>query len=643
MKRGINYDVIVIGAGHAGCEAALATARMGLGTVIFSMNLDTIGQMSCNPAVGGLAKSHLVKEIDVLGGEMAKVTDRAGIQFKILNRSKGPAVWATRVQADRALYRKYMRESLEEQENLEIKGERIEEILAEGDRVCGVRTSERVYTAKAVIVATGTFLNGMIHIGMESFPAGRAGEPPSTGLSESLRYMGLEIGRLKTGTPPRLDAGSIDFSGMEVQEGDVPPPAMSLFTKEIKNPQLPCYITYTNERTHKIIHDNLRYSPLYSGKIIGIGPRYCPSIEDKIIKFSGKKRHQIFLEPEGIDTDEYYANGISTSLPHDIQVKLARSIPGLEEVVIKKPGYAIEYDFVYPTQLKPTLETKSTQGLFLAGQINGTSGYEEAAAQGLMAGINAALKIKGGKPLILGRHEAYIGVLIDDLVTKGTEEPYRMFTSRAEYRLLLRQDNADIRLMEAGYRLGLINGKQYNMLLRKDSFVAAEIQRLQSTRIKPGRINPLLKRLGGAVIREDVTLYHLLKRPEIRYAHVTAFSPPERAVPREAGEQVEIRTKYEGYIRRQAEQAERFKKTEDKKIPEDFPYSNINGLSKEIVEKLEGVKPLNLGQAGRIPGVTPAAVSLLIVALERHRRTSDKSQVPGLPAGRQGRKTPITK
>jgi tRNA uridine 5-carboxymethylaminomethyl modification enzyme len=593
MKRGINYDVIVIGAGHAGCEAALATARMGLGTVIFSMNLDTIGQMSCNPAVGGLAKSHLVKEIDVLGGEMAKVTDRAGIQFKILNRSKGPAVWATRVQADRALYRKYMRESLEEQENLEIKGERIEEILAEGDRVCGVRTSERVYTAKAVIVATGTFLNGMIHIGMESFPAGRAGEPPSTGLSESLRYMGLEIGRLKTGTPPRLDAGSIDFSGMEVQEGDVPPPAMSLFTKEIKNPQLPCYITYTNERTHKIIHDNLRYSPLYSGKIIGIGPRYCPSIEDKIIKFSGKKRHQIFLEPEGIDTDEYYANGISTSLPHDIQVKLARSIPGLEEVVIKKPGYAIEYDFVYPTQLKPTLETKSTQGLFLAGQINGTSGYEEAAAQGLMAGINAALKIKGGKPLILGRHEAYIGVLIDDLVTKGTEEPYRMFTSRAEYRLLLRQDNADIRLMEAGYRLGLINGKQYNMLLRKDSFVA--------------------------------------------------FSPPERAVPREAGEQVEIRTKYEGYIRRQAEQAERFKKTEDKKIPEDFPYSNINGLSKEIVEKLEGVKPLNLGQAGRIPGVTPAAVSLLIVALERHRRTSDKSQVPGLPAGRQGRKTPITK
>jgi tRNA uridine 5-carboxymethylaminomethyl modification enzyme len=605
MKRGINYDVIVIGAGHAGCEAALATARMGLGTVIFSMNLDTIGQMSCNPAVGGLAKSHLVKEIDVLGGEMAKVTDRAGIQFKILNRSKGPAVWATRVQADRALYRKYMRESLEEQENLEIKGERIEEILAEGDRVCGVRTSERVYTAKAVIVATGTFLNGMIHIGMESFPAGRAGEPPSTGLSESLRYMGLEIGRLKTGTPPRLDAGSIDFSGMEVQEGDVPPPAMSLFTKEIKNPQLPCYITYTNERTHKIIHDNLRYSPLYSGKIIGIGPRYCPSIEDKIIKFSGKKRHQIFLEPEGIDTDEYYANGISTSLPHDIQVKLARSIPGLEEVVIKKPGYAIEYDFVYPTQLKPTLETKSTQGLFLAGQINGTSGYEEAAAQGLMAGINAALKIKGGKPLILGRHEAYIGVLIDDLVTKGTEEPYRMFTSRAEYRLLLRQDNADIRLMEAGYRLGLINGKQYNMLLRKDSFVAAEIQRLQSTRM--------------------------------------AFSPPERAVPREAGEQVEIRTKYEGYIRRQAEQAERFKKTEDKKIPEDFPYSNINGLSKEIVEKLEGVKPLNLGQAGRIPGVTPAAVSLLIVALERHRRTSDKSQVPGLPAGRQGRKTPITK
>jgi tRNA uridine 5-carboxymethylaminomethyl modification enzyme len=620
MAKNNDYDIIVIGAGHAGCEAAMASARMGLDTIIFTMNLENIGQMSCNPAIGGLAKSHLVKEIDALGGEMAKVTDLAGIQFKVLNRSKGPAVWATRVQADRALYRKYMRQALEAQEGLDIRAENIEEILVEKGRVRGVKTTERVYRSRAVIVATGTFLNGLIHIGSEHYSAGRAGEPPSIDLPNSLRALGFKIGRLKTGTPPRLAAKSIDFSVMNVQQGDEPPPSMSLFTKEIINPQLPCYITYTNNRTHKIISDNLKSSPLYSGRIIGIGPRYCPSIEDKVVRFKDKTRHQIFLEPEEIDSNEYYANGISTSLPQEVQVKLVRSITGLEEAEINKTGYAIEYDFVYPTQLKPSLETKSVNGLFLAGQINGTSGYEEAAAQGLMAGINAVLSIKKRVPFVPGRHEAYIGVLIDDLVTKGTEEPYRMFTSRAEYRLLLRQDNADIRLMERGYKLGLINEKQYKAFLEKKASVEAEIKRIKSTRIKPGAVNPILSNLGGTNIREDTTLHQLLKRPEVRYAHIAKVLPPEIALPGEVMDQVEIRTKYAGYIQRQADLSEKFKKIEEKKISGDFQYSGISGLSKEIVEKLEEIRPLNLGQASRIPGVTPAAISLLMVALEKHKR-----------------------
>ncbi len=620
MKSNTDYDIIVIGTGHAGCEAALAAAKMGFITAIFTMSLETIGQMSCNPAVGGLAKSHLVKEIDALGGEMAKVTDKAGIQFKILNKSKGPAVWATRVQADRALYRKYMRESIETLHGLDIKQERVEEILVEHDRVYGLKTSESVYKAKAVIIATGTFLNGLIHMGMKNFPAGRAGEPPSIHLSKCLNKIGFKIGRLKTGTPPRLDVKGIDFSVMHIQEGDTPPPAMSLFTKKIKNPQLPCYMTYTNQQTHKIIYDNLQYSPLYSGIITGVGPRYCPSVEDKVIKFKDKSRHQVFLEPEGIDNNEYYANGISTSLPKEVQIKIVQSIQGLECAVINKFGYAIEYDFVYPTQLKPTLETKLFHGLYLAGQINGTSGYEEAAAQGLMAGINAALRLKNKDPFILGRHEAYIGVLIDDLVTKGTKEPYRMFTSRAEYRLLLRQDNADLRLMEKGYNLGLIQKKQLNVLLRKKTAIETELKRIRSTRSKPEIINPVLKKLGGTPVQEDTTLYQLLKRPEVKYIDIAKVSPSSNGLSQDLINQVEIQTKYHGYVQRQEEQAEKFKKIEEKVLPENFIYKGINGLSKEIVEKLEEVRPLNLGQASRIPGVTPAAISLLMVAVGKHHR-----------------------
>ncbi len=612
-----DYEIIVTGAGHAGCEAALAAARMGFSTAIFTLNLDNIGQLSCNPAIGGLAKSHLVKEIDALGGEMAKVTDKAGIQFKVLNKSKGPAVWATRAQADRALYRKYMREALEKQKGLDIKQESIEEILIKDGRVSGIRSSACSYKAGAVIIATGTFLNGLIHIGLTNYPAGRVNEPPSLELPKSLAALGFKIGRLKTGTPPRIDAASIDFSVMEIHAGDDPPPAMSLFTKEITNPQLPCYMTYTNEETHRIINSSLKRSPLYSGVITGIGPRYCPSIEDKVVRFKDKVRHQLMLEPEGLDTNEYYANGISTSLPEESQVALVNSIKGLESAKINKPGYAIEYDFVPPTQLKPTLETKLINGLYLAGQINGTSGYEEAAAQGLMAGINAVLQIKNKDPFILGRQEAYIGVLVDDLVTRGTNEPYRMFTSRAEYRLLLRQDNADIRLIEKGHRLGLINKKQFAAFSNKISRVEKELKRIRTKRFKPDQINPLLRQLGTSPIKESAAIYQLLKRPEVKYHDLLRVENNRNSLSEDIISQVEIQTKYKGYIKRQAELAEKFRNIEAKKIPEGFTYKNINGLSTEIMEKLEEVRPLNLGQAGRIPGVTPAAIALLMVALRR--------------------------
>ncbi len=611
------YDVIVVGAGHAGCEAALAAARMGCQTIIFTINLDNIAQMSCNPAIGGIAKGHLVKEIDALGGEMAKNTDRAGIQFRLLNTRKGPAVQALRAQTDRQLYKMFMRQALEAQKNLEISQQVIENILTDDNKVIGVETNLGIrYLARTVIITTGTFLKGLIHIGLINYPAGRAGEFPSIGLSDNLKKLGFQMGRLKTGTPPRLDGNSIDLSKTIPQRGDEPPIPFSYSTENIVNPQVQCYLTYTNPETHKIIKDNLNRSPLYSGVITGIGPRYCPSIEDKVVRFADKERHQIFLEPEGLNTTEFYANGVSTSLPVDIQVRMLRTIRGLETVRIIRPGYAIEYDFVYPTQLRPTLETKLIDGLFLAGQINGTSGYEEAAAQGLIAGVNAALTVQGEKPFILTRSEAYIGVLIDDLVTKGTSEPYRMFTSRAEYRLLLRHDNADIRLMENGYRLGLIPPEQYKRLQEKKYRIEEEIQRLRKIRLYPNKeTNSTFEGLGIEKITSEITVDKILKRPGIDYIKISPLINGQGSPTQEVIREVETQIKYEGYILRQLQEVERFKKLEESRIPAGLDYDRIGGLSREIKDKLKDIRPVSLGQASRIPGVTPAALSILLVAL----------------------------
>lgn len=622
MSPDKKYDVIVIGAGHAGCEAALASARMGCSTLMLTMNLDSIALMSCNPAIGGLAKGHLVREIDALGGEMARIIDRTGIQFRTLNKSKGPAVHGTRAQADKQRYRLTMKETIEKQQHLDVKQGMVEKLLVESNRVVGVETNIGTqYQAAAVIVTTGTFLKGLIHIGISHYSAGRAGEFASIGLSDNLAELGFELGRLKTGTPARLSGRTIDFSKMKAQHGDDPAPFFS-FTENIHPlPQLPCYLTYTSHITHDIIRNNLDKSPLYAGIIKGIGPRYCPSIEDKVMRFSERERHQVFLEPEGLDTEEYYANGVSTSLPYEVQLKLYQSIAGLEEVEIMRPAYAIEYDFAFPTQIQHSLETKKITGLYFAGQINGTSGYEEAAAQGLMAGINSALKIQKRPPLILSRSDAYIGVLIDDLVTLGTNEPYRMFTSRAEYRLILREDNADMRLREKGYAIGLVSEETFKQFSEKKNRVEQEIARISKTWIKPNlESNKTLSTINSSELVGDISLEQLLKRPEVGYIDILQLNPPPYDMTMAEREQVEIQVKYEGYIQRQLQQVARFASIEQKEIPGDMDYDAVTGLGSEVKQKLKQVRPVSLGQATRISGVTPAAISLLMVALEKRKR-----------------------
>ena len=614
-----DYDVIVVGGGHAGIEASLAAARMGHPTLLITQNVDQIGYMSCNPAIGGLAKGHLVKEIDALGGEMARATDETGIQFRQLNTGKGPAVRSSRAQVDRQHYRLRMKKTIEDQENLFMKQATVEEILIKDNRIIGIKThlGEEILT-QTLILAPGTFLNGLVHIGLTHFPSGRVGDPPSVGLSESLKGLGFRVGRLKTGTTPRLDGHTIHFAELTPQQGDENPIPFSFSTPKIETEQIPCYLTYTNERTHEIIKSGLDRSPLYCGIIKGIGPRYCPSIEDKVVRFADKKRHQIFLEPDGRMTAEIYPNGISTSLPLDIQIRMLRSIEGLEEVEIIRPGYAIEYDFVDPTELNPSLETKRIQGLFHAGQINGTSGYEEAAAQGLIAGINACLSIRGEEPLILKRSEAYIGVLIDDLVTKGTTEPYRMSTSRAEYRLHLREDNADLRLRERGYAVGLVKEKEYRPFLQKKEAIDRILAKTSSFRISPTKENnERLQQLGSSDLKKDISLQELLKRPEIHFEHLSVFDPDLKSVPGDVWEQVQIQVKYDGYIKRQMEQIERFQKLEEVNFPKDFDFGSVIGLSTEVMEKLKRIRPYSLGQASRVSGITPAAISILMVNLKK--------------------------
>ena len=620
------FDVIVIGGGHAGTEAALAAARAGARTLLLTHNIETLGALSCNPSIGGIGKGHLVKEVDALGGAMAEATDEAGIQFRILNASKGPAVRATRAQADRQLYKKAIRGRLENHPNLTVFQQAADDLLVVGDRVAGAVTQLGIrFEAPAVVLTAGTFLNGLVHVGLENYRAGRFGDPPALSLAARLRELDLPVGRLKTGTPPRLDGRSIDFSVLEVQPGDDPVPVFSFLGDASRHPrQVPCWITHTNPRTHDIIRGGLDRSPMFTGVIEGVGPRYCPSIEDKIHRFAGKDSHQVFLEPEGLDTHEIYPQGVSTSLPFDVQLDLVRSMRGLERAHITRPGYAIEYDYFDPRNLRASLETKTIGGLFFAGQINGTTGYEEAAAQGLLAGLNAARSARGLESWWPRRDEAYLGVLADDLVTRGVSEPYRMFTSRAEYRLSLREDNADLRLTEAGRRLGLVDDRRWDAFNRKRDAVAAEVERLKRTWVNPRHFTAAeTERVFGKALERESSLFDLLRRPEVRYAELMTLPTAGEAVTRAAVvEQVEIQAKYAGYVERQKEDVEKARGQENLPLPADLDYAAVHGLSIEVRQKLAQQRPETLGQASRIQGVTPAAISLLLVHLKRRSRSA---------------------
>lgn len=621
-----NYDVVVVGAGHAGCEAAHAAAQTGLNTALYTMNADLIAQMSCNPAIGGIAKGHLVREIDALGGVMGVAADEAGIQFRLLNTSRGPAVWSPRAQADKAGYRYVMRRILERTPNLFIKQAEVTEILFVASRVAGIELLDgRRVAAAAVVLTTGTFLNGLIHIGEKRFPAGRNGEPASIALGNCIRNLGFDWGRLKTGTPPRLDRRTIDFSVFEPQYGDPEPTPFSFRTTQPLKNKICCYITHTDEKIHSIIRSNMSRSPLYSGQIKGIGPRYCPSIEDKVVKFQDKDRHQIVLEPEGVDTHEIYVNGMSTSLPIDVQREILSSMKGLESAQMIRPGYAIEYDFVQPTELHPSLETKKVEGFFFAGQINGTTGYEEAAAQGLVAGINAARKVKGEEPLVLNRADAYIGIMVDDLVTKGTNEPYRMFTSRAEFRLNLRIDNADERLTPVGRRIGLVTGEHWNQFLERRARIARLRELVQTSRVNTEHSFFVSR---GLEFRSRPSFIELLRRPEIHLADLIAEGVIEtETLRREDIVSLETSIKYEGYLKQQEREVEKLRKAESKRLPPDLDYAAMPGLSREIVEKLNRIRPQSIAQASRIPGITPASISILLFHLEMRREQTQPESV----------------